>query len=228
MAQNWSRVQASTTWASGSASGTTKSFGSNVTAGNAIIVAFNHSYQGCPPSVADNQGNTYTQVVSAVGANPASLYVWIAIASSTGALTVTPTFGCGTITLGAIVEYTNIPSGSFDVVSTRTTNTSGPTVNGGSVTTSAADDLVMSMFFSGVTVTFTASSGSQIFGGVATSVFMQDENNPTAGAVNPSAVAAGTVSASYPVTAWIWAFKQTAGGAITFIPIPQLLSMMVG
>jgi hypothetical protein len=213
MAQNWAYVQGND-WANGDPSGTTKAYTSNVVSGNALIVIVQHSYAGCPPSVSDTQSNTYTKVVDRLGSGGRFLSVFLAIAGSSAANTVTPTFACGTMYRSYITEYTNIASGSYDV-SAGLTNSTANNVTGGSVTTTANDDLVLSIFVQNTTTTISPVSGTQRIGGSNLSSLLQDENNATAGAVNPSA-SSSAVSAPYPVTGWTVAFKQTGATSAVF------------
>lgn len=125
-----------------------QAFGSNVTSGNRIIVSLLHSYTGCPVTVSDSLGNTYTSR----GAQPdlitgQQLFWWVfdAVSGSSGANTVTASASCGNFFGMAILEV----SGTSAYDSTAGQNNaeaSGTTITTGAITPSANGALVIGHF----------------------------------------------------------------------------------
>lgn len=209
----WAYVQGAATIAN-YVSGTGLAYPSNVTAGNTLILVFLHNYFGCPVAVADTQGNTYTKVVDRQRPSTFGEYisVWTGVANATGANTVTPTYSCGAGTFGYITEYSGLTVSPFDVFASAT-NSVNPCL-AGAVTTTAANDLVISCFTANFGESFSALSGTRrLTTAGGTQSTLQDQNQVAAGSVTPSATAFA-VTGTYQVRGWTIAFKQ-AGGATT-------------
>lgn len=216
MAQTWAYIQ-SAKFTSGSSSPSTAAYGTNVTAGNTLIVVINHGYNGCPPSLTDTQGNTYTTAVNGTspGAYTGFGYVFYTVASSSGANTVTATFGCSTLAYGLVMEYSGLAASPFDATANHRNalGSAGNPQTSGPVTTTADDDLVIS-FWRGVSApTFTAGSGTPRGSwSPPDSFFLQDQNQSTAGSVDPTCT---ITLATYPTSGWVVAFKQGGGPPVT-------------
>lgn len=124
--------------------GQTFAFGSNTVAGNAIVVMLTHSYLGCPPSLTDSQGNTYTSK----GANPTPgsgrLWVFTAVAGSSAACTITVSMACGNAFLFFACEVSGLQSDPFDGENVAS-DASSP-YETGSVTPTADGALLMAMW----------------------------------------------------------------------------------
>lgn len=89
----WTRVQAISAHRSTSSNTQALAFGSNVVAGNVLVAFVGWNGASGTASVADSQGNTWTQATSAAGsgATTASEQAFTAVAGSSGACTVTAT-----------------------------------------------------------------------------------------------------------------------------------------
>ncbi len=123
-------------------------FGSNVTAGNQIAVAFYHSYPGCAPTVTDSRGNTYTNRVSASVVEDTNRYLWVFTApvGSSGACTVTIAFACGNISNCFVGEVSGLHVTAPYTTHATKNNTTNP-VDSGAVTTVETDSLIVCLFF---------------------------------------------------------------------------------
>lgn len=138
-----------------SAASYTLAFASNNTAGNAIIVVvYEISYGSEQPTVTDNNGNSYSFVVSS---GVQGLYAFVAFNIAAGPNTVTVTFPFSVTGEIAIHEYSGIgdavdgSSGGGGAWGAATTT---PT---GSITTTNADDLLFSALGAAGTPTSTPS-----------------------------------------------------------------------
>lgn len=117
----------------------------NSTSGNTICVIMEHSYLGCPPSITDTLGNTYTSK----GANPSPvagrfLFVFTAPVTSTGANTLTITFSCGNSFAFFAAEVSGLVTDPFDDEATLddTTTAYGP----GNLTPTQNNDFIMALW----------------------------------------------------------------------------------
>jgi hypothetical protein len=117
---------------------------SNTVAGRQIVVILYHSYLGCPPSLTDSQGNTYSQH----SANPldATGYLWVftAVASQSAACTITATYACGNIREYYAAEVSGLDTSSIFDVEAIGTDTGTP--YGVGVTTTRDGALVLTMY----------------------------------------------------------------------------------
>lgn len=128
------------------ASNPTLVFASNVTAGNLLIVAVNYIASGAVTSVTDSQGNTYTACGTELSANNAGAWwgkIFLALAGSTGANTVTVNSGSNLINNVFIYEFSGVSAqdqfgSAFG---------SGTAVDSGGVTTSAANEALFGFYW---------------------------------------------------------------------------------
>ena len=189
--------------------GSTLMFPSNVTAGNFLIVFITWVYAGCPPSVSDSQGNSYTQLTSG------SYYTFIATAGSTGANTVTLHAGCSQSLYFSICEVSGLAVSPYDAASSLVLNGSSTSLTA-TVTSSAAGDLCLGVFYnhSGVSYTYTATGSTvAIAGGGGSNMGMLCYGIfPIAGSCTLTATASAA-SANYPNASFVVAFKAAASKA---------------
>lgn len=145
-------------------------FGSNVTAGN-LIVVFTRDFEGISVTITDTRGNTYTRHGGTESGTEPRMTVWSAVAASSGACTVEGTwdanqtyrwvfaveFSPGTDTWSTAAATrlqttgTNIGTGTSDMVSSA-------------ITTSAAGLLLMAVS-ENATVTYTAGTDFTLIAG---------------------------------------------------------------
>jgi hypothetical protein len=124
-------------------SGQTFAFPGNVTAGNAIIVMLSHTYLGCPPSITDTQGNTYTSKGSQPSdGSSGNFWIFTAVAGSTGANTLTVSFGCGFAKHFLAVEASGMASDPFDVQGVL----EHVSTYGAAITTTEDGELILAMW----------------------------------------------------------------------------------
>lgn len=144
----------------GSALNVVKAFGSNVVAGNKLIVCVQTYSQAINATgVADTQLNTWTKVAEAAAISPGggSLAVWIATAGSSAADVVTYT-GTGGSNYFEMAIFEVSSSAVFDAASAGNSGTSTTPTTGNVVTTGT--DLVIAMACQATTtMTFTEPTG---------------------------------------------------------------------
>jgi hypothetical protein len=119
-------------------------FDSNVTVGNTIIVFVLHSYFGCPPSVTDSQGNTYSSKGAQPNAGGPYFWIFTAAVGSTGANTVTITFACGIVSQYAIAEASSLVADPYEDQAEGQDATSP--YGAGDVTTTVDNSLILAMW----------------------------------------------------------------------------------
>lgn len=181
---NFSYVQSASDTSGAGTDGTrSAAFGSNVTAGNAIIVVLYRAVVTSPtPVITDTRGNTYTQ--RQLLGSSSQTYVFSADHITGGADTVTASSGGGVSMI--IVEYHSVSLGyCFG---------SGANLTGGSVFdvaanpfTSAVDTLMVEVIYnSGRFDTYTLTTGTQRFdinvpgGGLnPRTAFYADQDSPS-------------------------------------------------
>lgn len=197
-------------------------YGSNVVAGNTLIVFMTHSYLGCPPTVVDTQLNTWTSKGSQPNpGNSRYFYIFTAVAGSSGANTVTITFACGTSRMCGILEYSGLEADPYNVQNVKL-NTANP-CDTGSITTTTDNELVLSMFTGVTTPTYSGGSGTTRLTNDINDV-IRDEIKASAGAVAPDATASA-VSVPYSVQGFVASFKATASAAVA-APVVKLLQLL--
>lgn len=145
-----------TTSALSSASPLAQAFGSNVTSGNRIIVSVLHSYLGCPVSISDTLGNTYTSRGSQpdlIAGQQLFWYVFDSVSGSSGANTVTASASCGNFFGMAILEVSG--TSAYDTTAGQNNaEASGTTITTGAITPSANGALVLGHFSTQANRTF--------------------------------------------------------------------------
>jgi hypothetical protein len=117
---------------------------SNTVAGRQIVVLLYHSYLGCPVTLTDSQGNTYTQHSANPTGNTGYLYVFTAVAGQSAACTITAAFSCGNIRQYFAAEVSGLDTSSIFDVEAVALDTGTP--YGVGVTTTTDGALVMTMF----------------------------------------------------------------------------------
>lgn len=162
----------------------------NVTAGNRILVFIKHSYAGTPPSVTDSQGNTYTKHVNGIKGtgNFQYFYVFSAPVGATGActLTIDSLVHGGTMYVGFALEVSGA-NGGFDAAADAQ-STSSP-FSTGPITTTAAGDLIISIFaYGGGTITPSGGATQRLVMG---SSMLQTQIQASAGAISGAATGTG-------------------------------------
>lgn len=196
----------------GVSSGNTFTFGSSVTTGNTLLAATIH-YGGCPPSLTDSLGNTWSSVGSQPSdpTNPsAKVFVYAAKSIGTGTCIVTFTMGCGTSDF-YMMEASGILTTPFDVqnVASNTTSPCGC----GSITPSVNGEFIMACFYrSGSVASSYTTNGTFIVNTTIAYGALCSYVQPTAGAITPAVLASG-VSVAYPVIGFAASFKPSAGTA---------------
>lgn len=180
----WTFIQAITP--SSYATGSTKSFSSDVTAGNGMVAVLNHFFAGCAPSLTDSQGNTWTNIPpNSIVTGNTGLFVFVAPAQS-GPETVTITTACSSGVI-SIAEYT--PNATAVAANSGDGNAAAfATVNpcdSSAVTTTANGDLILGFFQSS---SGAISAGSGFTSRAATSLIMLEEKiQTTAGSISATA-----------------------------------------
>lgn len=203
--------------------GSTFALGSNVTAGNALIVVIQQWYNGCPPSLTDSQGNTWTRT------SPASThFVYTAVAGSSGANTVTLSAGCSTNAGGlAYFEVSGLQTNPFDQFGAQNyTSSPGYTV---SITPTTNGQFLIALFRGGNSNNFTPVSPFTLGTKFPTGGGNEDGGSEyytqtTAAAIAASATASG-ISGSYPFVNSIWSFKATTTAAALTINVSDTTTM---
>lgn len=128
-----------------------KAFTSNVTAGNLIFVVVANKSGNFPNTVTDNQGNAYTFWDLQQSGVAACATTWFAVAGSTGALTVTATWGGNETSDMIIAEYAKsggVPALDNNQSITNAT-TAATTLGTGNITTTLSSDLLISWGYDG-------------------------------------------------------------------------------
>lgn len=126
-----------------SASARSLTFASNVTSGNLIVVAVATFNAGSPTvSISDTQGNTYSQAGSYQTSGSNRISLWYAVAGSTGSNTVSFTPSASVFSGFGIHEYTGTATSTPLDNAVGTTGTASNTVNPGTVTVSAANEMI--------------------------------------------------------------------------------------
>lgn len=194
--------------------GSTWSFGSDVTAGNHIAVLMFHSYSGCPPSLSDNQGNSYT----ARGANPGTpvglFRIFTAPVGSTGPCTITMHCACGYVRLFVAVEVSGLDDADlFEAQNTATDASS--TYETGSITPASDGAFLIAMWHkAGGTLSGTSVSSEVTIRQNYNAMLYATGTQAIAAAVNPQLT--GPTGTIYGCVA---AFNASAVAAPEFLPL---------
>jgi len=123
-------------------------FGSNVTAGNTIVVAARWNDQTDTCTISDNLGNTYATLVARIqhGGGTGNLQLYVAYNINGGACTITATTSSGSFSIGIVaLEATGVPT--TDPTDTGISSTdnaeAGTAIDTGAVTPSQNGCLVV-------------------------------------------------------------------------------------
>lgn len=183
---------------------------SNTVSGNTMIILLAWSYNGCPPSFTDSQGNTYTAKASGaiepiIGG---AFWVFTAPIGSSAACTITLSAACGSIQYGFAAEVSGLQSDPFDQINGVSDSTSP--CNAGSVTPTTNGQYIAALFYRATNATSYAARGgfTKREEWNSNSAAWQDFVQPTAGAITPD-MDVGSVNASYPVAGLVATFKAT-------------------
>jgi hypothetical protein len=138
--------------------------------GNLIAVALMFNGSTSVTSISDNAGNTYVSAVAGTALANGSTEIWYAVNSKAGATVVTPTFADSPTFIQMMAwEVSGISSSTPDVTSTSSGNLTLNNTPGAAVTTTQADDFVVSILFAMDTNIVGISSGSQFTNDFTTS-----------------------------------------------------------
>ena len=189
--------------------GGTLVFGSNLVAGNDIVVVGVHSYAGCPPSVSDSQGNTYAHPVNAVQPSGGRYFhVWTAPVGSSAANTITCAMACGNLYGVIALEVAGLDASTKYEAHSVGIGSTNP-VQAGSITPTVNNSLLVSIFhdISGGSTWAAMSGWTEV--AESASCQIQTYIQPTAAAINPEGTATSSPGTSF---GYAVAFKSAAGG----------------
>ncbi len=192
-----------------------------VTAGNEIGILLANWYAAFSPTIADNQGNTYTRTTLFLN-GASGWYFYTATAGSTGSITFTITAIAGTNQMGGFVgEYSGVDTTTpLDTYSTGlTSNTSNGILTAGSITPSANGAIVIGYFSRGGIVNAYSTAGNitlQSQSPTNQTNAYGDLIQGTAGAIIPEL--SGLASASYPTRAMAIVLKTKQTTNANFFP----------
>lgn len=159
--------------------------------GNLIVVALMFNGGTSVASVSDNAGNAYVSAGARTALQNGSTEIWYAVNSKPGATEVTPTFGDSpTFIQMTTWEVSGISFSTPDVASTSSGNLTLNNTPGAALTTTQADDFVVSILFAMDTNIIGITSGSEFTNDFTTS------GNGWAH-ITSSYAAAGTYQASW-------------------------------
>lgn len=193
--------------------GGTLTYGSNVTAGNTLILGLFSWYTAFATSVVvtDTQLNVWTRNSIGTSFKTGTSLIFTAVAGSSGANTLTITAPGGAATFGSfLIEVTTgLLSNPFDTFSTAVDNTTSP-VNAGSITPTTNGAYILAYYSRGGVFNSYGNNGVFTVRGQAPSNntnALYDYVQPTAAAITPDGTA--TVSASYHVFGQAIPFKAS-------------------
>lgn len=195
-------------------------FTSSVTTGNTIVVLICVQSTIAVNSFTDSQSNTYTQLYNTVvGTGSNKFYVYYSINVTGGAsfqVKATPS-GTGWGFTMVAQEFSNISS--LDVNNTSSGSSTANPQSTGSVTTTAANDMVVAMMAQGTTTTMTAGTGyANITTDTSNTLFytgMESALQASIGSYNPTIA---TSSTGFGFTTATLAFK----GPTSVSPVGKL------
>lgn len=181
----------------------------NTVAGNHIVVIGIHSYAGCPPTISDSQGNTYT----VKGANPDTgtglLKVYTAPVGSSAACTLTCSMACGEFHTITAIEVSGLATDPYDVQAVNTGDSASP-CDAGTLTPSADGAFLAAIWKRATTLSETAvSSPFTLVNGAGTDASAYGVQ-ATAASITPQLTC--TSSAGFPVRGGVVAFAAASGG----------------
>lgn len=130
--------------------------------GNLIVVALMFNGGTSVATVTDNAGNAYVSAGAEAALTDRSTEVWYAVNSKPGATLLTPTFaGSPTFIQVTAWEVSGISFSSPDATSTSSGNLTLNNTPGPAVTTTQADDFIVSILFAMDTNLISISSGNK-------------------------------------------------------------------
>jgi hypothetical protein len=130
--------------------------------GNLIVVALMFNGGASVVTVSDNAGNAYVSAGAEAALTDRSTDIWYAVNSKPGATVVTPTFADSpTLVQVTVWEVSGISFSAPDVTNTSSGNLTLNNTPGPAVTTTQADDFIVSILFAMETNIISISSGNQ-------------------------------------------------------------------
>jgi hypothetical protein len=192
--------------------GDTLALPGNATAGNHILVMCNHSYSGCPVTITDSQGNTYTRHFF-------SDFVWsffTAPVASSAALTVTFNMACGQSSRSMVVEVSGLATPHYYDMANRTTNTTSPASSGG-ITPDTNGQYLAVWGSRPIAGSWAADSPfTERLENDTSTMMYQDYIQPTAALIDPSMTV--TASEYFPVIVYAVALRAAAPATKALVP----------
>ncbi len=185
---------------------------SGATTGRLLVVVAFHTYTGCPPSISDTLGSSFTKRLTITSAmNDTDLHIWTAPVASTGANTITLTCGCGLFQRLSAYELSGHDSTTpYGGQAGPTANTTNP-VKSGSVTPDVNGSFVLSAMRNvSAGYSFTEQAGyTRRY--TASDFLQQDIIQAVAGAINPEATVSADPSTVIGASFWIRAAAVGGG-----------------
>lgn len=198
------------------AAGGTLAYGSNVTAGNTLILCLFSWYTAFTATltVTDTQGNTWTKNSLGTSFRTGTSMCFTAVAGSSGANTITVNAIGGAATGGSVLLEltTGLLSNPFDTFSTAVDNSTSP-VNAGSITPTTNGAYIIAYYSRNGIFSSYGNNGVFTVQGQAPSNqtnAMYDYVQTTAAAITPDGTA--TVNGSYHIFGMAIAFKASGSG----------------
>jgi hypothetical protein len=156
----------SSSWAivnNSSSAGPTTSFTIPATGtGNLIVVALMFNGGTSVATISDNAGNAYVSAGAKAALTDRSTEIWYAVNSEPGATVVTPTFlDSPTLIQMTVWEVSGIAFSAPDATNTSSGNLTLNNTPGPAVTTTQADDFIVSILFAMDTNIISISSGNE-------------------------------------------------------------------
>jgi hypothetical protein len=129
--------------------------------GNLIVVALMFNGGTSVATVSDNAGNSYVSAGAKAALTDRSTEIWYAVNSKPGATVITPTFADSpTFVQMTVWEVSGISFSAPDVTNTSSGNLNLNNMPGAAVTTTQADDFIVSILFAMDTNIISISSGN--------------------------------------------------------------------
>jgi hypothetical protein len=130
--------------------------------GNLIVVALMFNGGTSVDTISDNAGNTYVSAGAEAALTDRSTEIWYAVNSKPGATVITPTLvDSSTFIQMTVWEVSGISFSGPDVTNTSSGNLTLNNIPGPAVTTTQADDFIVSILFAMDTNIISISSGSK-------------------------------------------------------------------
>jgi hypothetical protein len=159
--------------------------------GNLIAVGLMFNGRTSVATISDDAGNSYVSAGAKAVIGVASTEIWYAVNSKPGATVVTPTFGDSPTHVEITVwEVSGISTSALDVTNTSSGDLTLNNTPGPAVTTTQADDFILSILFAIDTKITGISSGNEF-----TNDFTTDGNGWAH--ITSNSVPAGTYQASW-------------------------------